>query len=332
MKGVICIVTYNRIEPLKKLLSCLSNLKISRDNELDLVISIDYSKDQDAIYALVSDYRWLHGDLTINREAVNLGLKRHVLKCGNLVQDYDYLVLLEDDLLISPGTFSYIYAAMEKLKDENSVAGFSLYSYYRDEKDKLPFIPVVDEWDNYFLQFPSSWGAVYTKNQWTDFSTWLENQDCEYFSDQLVPDYIQDWPKASWKKHLVRYMVREEKYFVYPRFSLSTNPGVDGVHNNNLGSLYSVSLCTEERLWNISEFSSSIAKYDVNFLPKFDLKTKFPHLYDGYYSLGTANKVPKHEYIISSYFISVKEYFFMTFEYMIKILNKVFNKIVSKFK
>ena len=34
------------------------------------------------------------------------------------------------------------------------------------------FVPVMGEYDNYFLQCAQSWGQLWFRNQWNDFRRW----------------------------------------------------------------------------------------------------------------------------------------------------------------
>ena len=100
MELAICVVCYNRKFELDRLINCL--LQIKSEVVVDLIISIDYSKDQKGVSEIVDSLVWPFGKLIIHKHEHNIGLKQHVLLCGDFSENYDGLVVLEDDLIISP--------------------------------------------------------------------------------------------------------------------------------------------------------------------------------------------------------------------------------------
>lgn len=333
MKGLITIVSYNRLEAIKKLLFCLSKLKLNdNDNDIDLIVSIDHSSSQNKIFKSICNFQWPHGHFKIIKEKSNLGLKKHVLKCGDRVINYDYVVLIEEDIIISPTFFDFAIPAIKLSQNDELIGGISLYTYTKNEEDKQTFQPLLDSYDNFFLQFPSSWGSIYTLNQWKNFTNWLSKNDCDSFNDTKVPNYICSWPKQSWKKHMVRYLVNNNKYFLYPRFSLATNPGINGVHHHNIGSLYSVPVCLEKRSWHLSTTKESNAFYDVNFCScNFEFLTSH-YLFDGHISSGTISRLDKADFILSSYYLSFSDLISICQKFIVMSIKKLIFKLKRFYK
>lgn len=328
-KGLICIVGYNRIDCLVRLLSNVSKMDLMGQN-VDLVVSIDYSIQQDNVFSEICNFNWKGGGFKILLQNTNLGLKAHVLKCAALVDGYDFIVLLEDDLIISPYAFSFIYPAINMSLQSREIAGVSLYSYSKNEEDKTAFLPLIDSADNYFLQYPSSWGFCVTAKQWNKFKEWLDKHDSDFFEDSQVPIYVTKWPQSSWKKHFIRYLVNQNLYFIYPRHSLTTNPGVDGTHHNNIKSLYSVPICTEKRQWHLKPFDESFCIYDVNFEATTDVKA-LNFINDHSNSLGSRTRINKVQSTLEQSHLNVKELVLLNF-YFFKIqYEKVKYKILKKF-
>lgn len=326
MNLAICVICYNREDELIKLINCLTAIKTEKS--IELIFSIDFSSNQTRINEIASSIQWPFGGCKIILHEKNLGLKKHVLSCGSLSDEYDGLILLEDDLIISPYIIDFVSTALTKSHCDDSVAGLSLYSYTKKESNKMPFTPYIDSYDSYFVQFPSSWGFVITNMQWKAFREWLNDWDCEHFEDNLLPNYICKWGSQSWKKHFVRYLVHSNKYFIYPRFSLTTNPGADGTHHNSIGSLYSVPLCMGHREWNIANSGESKVIYDVNFEPAKELEESFSEKFnDGYISFGTKNDHKKAAHIYNNYFLSMSEYIEFTAIFICKNVKKLILKL-----
>jgi len=52
---------------------------------------------------------------------------------------------------------------------------------------------------------------------------------------------VNAWPPSSWLKSFSKYLAAENKYFVYPRISLTSNYGDTGIHIGIPNSLFQVS-------------------------------------------------------------------------------------------
>ena len=127
---------------------------------------------------------------------------------------------------------SYYYSVSLPLR-ESPLMGVSLYVPTWSERVDQPFwmdptFPV------YGMQAPSSWGAVYFPYQWTSFRRW---QKAHATADPLVPGLasINGWSMdKSWKKYLIRYMVEQGYYMLYPNridgLSFSTNHAEAGTN------------------------------------------------------------------------------------------------------
>ncbi|MEX9841464.1 glycosyltransferase family 2 protein [Providencia rettgeri] len=274
--AVICIVGYNRVYPLINLISSVIELTKNKD-DIEVIVSLDYSDMQNTICDLLLSFK---NNIRVIKHPKNLGLKKHIIQCGDILlnEEYKYLLLLEDDLEISPYIYDYIQEALYAVKDQNNIAGISLYSYRISEGDLLRFSPIEDGYDNYYLSFPSSWGQVWTPAMWKDFKDWFNINDCDYFNDESIPSYINNWPKSSWKKHFLRYMVHKNKYFFYPRISLTNNNGLDGQNHKSAGNIWQVPILQGSKKWNFSTFDKSNSIYNSDF-NQHDRKYYYAHLY-----------------------------------------------------
>ncbi|BBO56866.1 glycosyltransferase family A protein [Cobetia sp. AM6] len=263
MKQAIIIVAFNRSFELNRLLESIANSKIV--SEIDLVISIDHSASQDAIKDIAHDFEWIYGNKRVILHKQNLGLKKHVISCGDLGSEYDMFIMLEEDIVVSPFFLQYTKDAINFYKADDSICGVSLYSYMVKESDKQPLYPVIDGYDNFFMQFPSSWGQAWTSKHWFDFKDWLIHNDSETKIDGVTPEYILRWPSSSWKKQFARYMCHKDKYFVYPRVSLTTNCGAKGQNHSFVFDLFSTQLLLGHYEWRFLSFDTAHIRYDSRF-------------------------------------------------------------------
>ncbi len=260
MKPVIVVVAYNRVKSIRRLLTSLEIAKYGEfDGQIKLIISIDYSG-SDKVLKEVKQFKWTHGDLQIIEHKENLGLRKHILKCGDLVTLHDSIILLEDDLFVAPSFYKYAVSALTYYEEDESVGGISLYSHLYNESAGLRFIPMEDDCDIYFLQITSSWGQAWSKSQWVDFRNWYDEGQVVSKEDCLPNDVIL-WPDSSWKKFFIKYLVQKNKYFVYPKISFSTNFGDAGTHQTD-NNLYQVPLFMGKKNLSFKKINQSISVYD----------------------------------------------------------------------
>lgn len=236
----IVVVAYNRAHSLKRLLESLKNAFYKSGPTL--VISIDSGDNKD-VQAVANDFTWQHGEKTIICQKTNLGLRKHILKCGELTKQYGSIILLEDDLYVSPNFYEYARQALNFYGSDDAIAGISLYSHQYNETAAFPYIPLDDGSDVYFLQIPSSWGQAWTDKQWAEFSAWYSKNNAQIQPEENLPDNVLSWPESSWKFFFFKYLNKTNKYFVYPKISLSTNFSDDkGTHVKFKTDIYQVPL------------------------------------------------------------------------------------------
>jgi glycosyltransferase involved in cell wall biosynthesis len=256
----VVIPTYNRPKALERLLFSVSNA-IYKSLPV-LIISIDGGADE-RVVKIANAFNW-KGEKKIIKHQSNLGLKNHILSCGDLTATYDAVIILEDDLFVSRYYYDYTIQALHFYKNSPKVAGISLYQYQYNEYEDLPFSPLVDGYDSYFIQNASSWGQAWSKQQWAQFKNWYLKNDVWDPTDKRVPNAVLTWPETSWKKFFIKYLLLTEQYFVYPRISLSTNFGDPGTNNGYKNNLHQVNLLIGEKQWQFASLNEGIC-YDAFF-------------------------------------------------------------------
>jgi len=258
----IVIVAYNRSHSLHRLLNSLANANYSGYADIPLVISIDYSGNEHC-GKLADDFHWPYGLKTVIKHIENLGLKRHIIKCGDLTSLYDAIILLEDDLYVSAAFYDYAQQAYQFYNDEEHVAGIALYNYKFNETALCPFEPLTDGYDNYFMQVPCSSGQVWTRKHWEGFSKFLVDYEKVEIA---LPTNVMNWSdRTSWKKLYFKYIIHSDKYFVYPRISLSTNFGDIGQHFSSRVSVWQSSILIGKKQFRFSQINQSFSIYDSYF-------------------------------------------------------------------
>lgn len=280
MNPVIVVSAYNRPNSLKRLLSSLDQANYeSKDGKVKLIISIDFSG-SDEVKNIANEFKWEHGQKELIIHQSNLGLKKHILSCGDLTNKYGSIILLEDDLFVSPYFYTYASEALLFYSGDPKIAGISLYKHMYNETAKLPFTPLKEDGDVFFMQLASSWGQAWTSDQWNEFKKWY-NSNPRIDSDNNLPWDVKLWPESSWKKYYIKYLIVKDKFFVYPQTALSTNFGDAGTHQpKDINNLLQVPVSFLKRKFRFVKFSDSNCIYDVfcellpNVFKKFSPKLK----------------------------------------------------------
>ena len=267
----IVVVAFDRPVELARLLRSLADGHYPTEHEVPLVISIDGGGNS-ALRLLADNFDWSHGPLRVIAHDERLGLREHVLRCGDLSLEYGAVIVLEDDLFVAPAFYDFATRALDFYSDDEKVAGIALYAPDFNEYSRLRFVPLDDGSDSYFIQSPCSWGQAFSAAQWSGFRDWYDGQ---YLTDVAassmppeIPRAVAQWPDSSWKKYFANYMVEAGCTFVYPRTSLSTNFGAVGTHWRYTTSDFQVALHSpafRARSWTFAKRADAGCLYDAHF-------------------------------------------------------------------
>ncbi|SNY99632.1 glycosyltransferase [Flagellimonas pacifica] len=262
MKIPIVVVAYNRPRSLARLLNSLSRAKYP-EQDVDLIISIDRGDNNRNVLEMANEFNWEHGVKKVEYQETNLGLRNHILKCGSVSIEYGAVIILEDDLFVSPNFYVFAEQALRFSTKEPSIGGISLYNHQLNVHTRDNFLATQDGYDNWYFQFASSWGQAWTKEQWIGFMKWYEH-DPDIDSCQNVPSYVRSWSSKSWLKYNIAYLIEHNRYFLYPKIALTTNFSDAGTHVGNDSTIYQVPLdYGVEREYNFSQIYEAQALYDA---------------------------------------------------------------------
>ena len=110
-KPAIVVVAYNRPHSLTRILSSL--LRMKNATEVELVISIDNgAPDNFGVRDIAESFEWTFGEKKVFYQEEKLGLRKHIIKCADLSQKYCSVIILEDDLYVSPYFYDYAVHAL----------------------------------------------------------------------------------------------------------------------------------------------------------------------------------------------------------------------------
>lgn len=259
----IVVVAYNRLDSLKRILASLSRGDYPQE-PVELVISIDRGDNRDVLdYA--DAFLWPYGEKRVIYRSQNLGLKKHILTCGDLTREYDGIILLEDDLVVSPDFYRYSQECFAFVKGQDKIAGVALYNHRLSQLTEKVFEPVEDGFDNWYFRYACSWGQLWTKEQWALFRDWLRrNEDYDFSGSFKIPEHIKDWGKHSWLKYHIAFCIETDRFFLYPRVARTTCFSDAGVNFSEQEDTFQVPLMLggREKLLQLSRLEESRAVYD----------------------------------------------------------------------
>lgn len=296
----IVVVGYNRPKSLQRLLNSISNANYNYSN-VTLVISLDRSEICDKVLAVAEKFQWNHGKKEIRTFEERQGLRKHILQCGDLAEQYGAVIILEDDVVVSPEFYNYTVEALEFYKKDERVAGIALYSHkYNGYAQKL-FEPVHNGYDTYMGQFSVTWGQCWSATQWRSFRQWYHaNSQTELKPQNNIPLAVTQWPETSWGKYFVYYIVNMDRYYVMPYEALATCFSDIGEHVQTSDTFHQVPLLQAKRVYRFPEFDKA-EKYDI-FFESITINKCFEHDISRNLSVdlfGLKNRIYDKRYILS---------------------------------
>lgn len=254
-KIAVVVVGYNRINSIKRVLGSLSKAHYSVD--APLVISIDASGCL-PLYEFVKSFEWKHGDKYVIIREKRMGLRDHILSCGDLTKYFKGVIILEDDIYVSEYYYDYTLQAVAKYDSEDRVSGISLY---RPEMDgNLPIDYIQDGQDVFAYQNVESWGECWTERMWCQFREWYRETPDHDFSKIDMPEHMKNWKKA-WSKFYMAFQIETGRYFIYPSISLTTCFSEAGEHGIT-SSIGQVNLLSGPKRYLFDDFDN-LTQYDI---------------------------------------------------------------------
>ena len=284
----IVVVAYSRPKETRRLIESIIKGHFDGDN-VDLIVSIDKSNCQKEVYDSCKDAEWLNGSYSVIMQEKRLGLRPHILKCGELTAKYDAIILLEDDLVVSPNFYRYTKNALDFYKNDDRIAQISLYSYAVNEFVSRPFSPEKNEYDVYAMRVTQSWGECWSRSMWNNFmaSPYYRSSILDKRAD--LPSNVNNWKENSWKKNFTNYLADSGKYVIYPYYSFTTNYTIAGEHSKMEVPDYHVLM----QMGDVHEFKfcslEDCIKYDL-FFERENLNLKIPELESKKYCLDLYGK------------------------------------------
>ncbi len=273
----IALFVYNRPEHTRRTISYLQKNLLA--DESRLFIFSDAAKTDDD-KAKVDEVRQLVKQVTgfksvkVTERKKNLGLAESIISgVTQLVNEYDKVIVFEDDLLSSTYTLQFFNEALTRYKNEEKVMHIGAYMYNLDKKG-LP--------ETFFFRAATSWGWATWARAWKEFEpdvdVLLKQFDQKKISQFSIEGTMNFWKQLqgfkagkndSWAIRWYASIFLKGGLTLNPTVSLVNNIGNDGsgVHSNK-ENMYAVQPAQQSVKQFPSEIKESQAAYQSikNFL------------------------------------------------------------------
>lgn len=268
MTAPVVLFVYNRLDHTMNMIESLKNNLMAKDT--DLYVFSDAAKTekgQESValvrkYIRQTDWRKYFCKVTVVEADKNRGLAKSIIGgVTEILKEYGKVIVVEDDLVLSPYFLQYMNGALDYYADIEDVWSISGYSFPMKSLKKYPH-------DVFYSYRGTSWG----------WATWLDRWEMTDWDVKDFPKLMSDkeWQKRfnrggndltqmlkaqmegrinSWAIRWVFTQSNLEMYTVYPKHSYILNDGCDGsgTHVGNTEEYstdikYGVPECRFERL------------------------------------------------------------------------------------
>ena len=262
MKPTIIVVAYNRPHALHRLLTSLRQAEYPPD--VTLIISIDAGGEHGrSVHTIAQQFAWSAGEKQVIVRERPFGLTGHVFACGDLTQEIGPIILLEDDLFVSPMFYHYAAQALDDYASDSRIAGISLNALWFNGITHHPFVPTLDDADVFFMQVAWYQGQAYTPEMWQRFMDWRETAVRTITPNDGLHPLFAGFPDTDWFPFKMKYLVDANRFYVFPRESLTTNFGDVGTHFDHSTAFFQVPLQSFRRRFRLHGLDQSGAVYDA---------------------------------------------------------------------
>lgn len=156
----IALFTYNRADKTKRVVESLLQNQEAKDS--DLFIFSDGPKTEAKAAGVEENRKYIHTisgfkNITIIERDKNWGLANSLIAgITDVINQYDKVIVVEDDLILSPYFLKFMNDGLEKYEDDDRVG--TICGYVFPFQKSLP--------DTFFLYFMHPWGWATWKRSW----------------------------------------------------------------------------------------------------------------------------------------------------------------------
>lgn len=160
----IALFTYNRADHTKMAVESL--LQNAEASQSDLYVFSDGPKNEKKVEGVKQNREYIHAitgfkSVTLVERDCNWGLSKSLIAgITELTDKHGRVIVVEDDLIVSPYFLKYMNDALEKYKDDDRVASISAFLNPID----------IQAHETFFLRYFACWGWATWKRAWQLFN------------------------------------------------------------------------------------------------------------------------------------------------------------------
>lgn len=230
----IALFTYNRADKTKRVVESLLQNQEAKDS--DLFIFSDGPKTEAKAAGVKENRKFIHTisgfkNITIIERDRNRGLANSLIAgITDVINQYGKVIVVEDDLILSPYFLKFMNDGLEKYEDDDTVG--TICGYVFPFQKSLP--------DTFFLYFMHPWGWATWKRSWnlldTDTKRLLRKMRFKTKKFNLGGNcgsygnlYCQKVGLVdSWYIRFYASLFLNKKLNLFPGKTMVTNSGLDG--------------------------------------------------------------------------------------------------------
>jgi hypothetical protein len=281
----ICLFTYNRLAETKKTIEALQQNYLAQQSNLYVFSDGATGQDGTKVEEVRSYLKTIDGfkSVTIFESKTNKGLAESIIDgVTKIINEYDQVIVLEDDLLTSPNFLDYMNQSLEQYRSNALIISISGHS--------LKFnLPKGYEGDVYLNGRASSWGWATWKNRW-DLIDW-KVKDWDNFKTDLnqrrkfnkngsdMFSMLQDYMTGknnSWAIRFCYTQFKLNKSTIYPIISKIDNIGFGKNSTNcNVYNRFDVDFDYTRKRWFVLPYKlESNFEIQIQIVDYFSIKTR----------------------------------------------------------
>jgi hypothetical protein len=232
----IALFVYNRPDHTRRTVEALQKNAVSKDS--DLIIFSDAPKSEAQVEAVRQVRQYIHQvegfkSVSILERDKNWGLANSIIDgVTRLCSEFGRVIVLEDDLVVSPCFLDYMNHALERYAHEEKVMQISANMFPIPSSDALP--------DTFFCKMTTSWGWATWDRAWRKFEPDADKLANMIIAKKLRKEFDMGYNyfqmlKMQAKREVDSWAIRwyasvflAEGLCLHPSASLVANIGHDG--------------------------------------------------------------------------------------------------------
>ena len=216
----IVLFVYNRLWHTKKTIEALQRNDLAKESLLFIFSDGAKSKEDEKKVREVRKYiKTLSGfkEIAIVERERNYGLAQNIIDgITKVVNEYKKVIVLEDDIVVSPYFLNFMNEALEKYKDNKRVMSVSGYMF-PIRTEGLP--------DTFFLKLVPGWGWGTWARAWKLFERNPEKQ-IKMLNKKQVKDFNLNGSYDFWQQLVLNYKGKLYTWAIFWYFTIYINNGL----------------------------------------------------------------------------------------------------------